>query len=816
VAPSPVAKAHSASAPVLPKKVVEEVGTNATPVSIRELAGDPAVDELVLQRETEVEAQNEVLREQIARLQLYLNEGIDAIDHAERPASEAVLAIDLELQYRHLINLSHDSKGEVSAAKLRKNRKQFAQAAAHVEIDDQNRVEEFFINKRKEEAKQKLADLQQEEADLLEQQCDLRDQIARLEHQKKTIEEEVEAEKKKAARVVEQSKVLEAELVKLQDYYELAENDVRQKRIGSEEMTNAHNTLRKMTTAHKSLGRINRMLGMKVAYLEALKAQHVDGMHAVYTSILDADIPEWRNGRIGWADGLKDSAANLVAKDYVPVSGYQCPPIAADFLTFVIASRGEKAYEFLSVHPAIERQCALEMLARELYTVHRREKMALELHIELEKLRTMLEYTDVLPFTSRLMQKFTGAAIGVVWMIDHSRRVRWTQVKRKRDDDKKDGVGGADVLEINSPQETGILGTVFSEASKPDGKRALFLEDATAHPAYASEYDFALDSGTPTKTALVVAIGAPDPTAAVAMATAPTQHSSERVTVLLEMINKPEKFDGDDLFAATIIGHAAVQACAKCAAKSESGTKARREVHMINFLEVLGGLKNAEDIIRALSTYLRQLFVVNDVVFHLMYEDSFESFRLRDGKPIKRQHGTLDGIAGRVIDQLIDVKLEPGDGNELWKMYDAEVDARCDAGDAMQIMISKRGRICSCAVQWTIPKGGMQGSRKANVDVLQRFISTLGDVVEVQFPLLERMESTFRKKLRSKSQLMHMLSVHRKLDKEKKEEEEANKAKAEEEAKAAEEAAKQAAEEAAKAKEAKRMADSDSDRSAAA
>ena len=25
--------------------------------------------------------------------------------------------------------------------------------------------------------------------------------------------------------------------------------------------------------------------------------------HEVYTSILDADIPEWRNGRIGWADG---------------------------------------------------------------------------------------------------------------------------------------------------------------------------------------------------------------------------------------------------------------------------------------------------------------------------------------------------------------------------------------------------------------------------------------------------------------------------------------------------------------------------------
>ena len=25
--------------------------------------------------------------------------------------------------------------------------------------------------------------------------------------------------------------------------------------------------------------------------------------HKVYTSILDADIPEWRNGRIGWADG---------------------------------------------------------------------------------------------------------------------------------------------------------------------------------------------------------------------------------------------------------------------------------------------------------------------------------------------------------------------------------------------------------------------------------------------------------------------------------------------------------------------------------
>merc|ERR1719261_1711553 len=70
-------------------------------------------------------------------------------------------------------------------------------------------------------------------------------------------------------------------------------------------------------------------------------------------------------------------------------------------------------------------------------------------------------------------------------MIDHSRRVRWTQVKRKGE--KKDGVGGADVLEINSPQETGILGAVFGEASKPDGKRALFLEDATAHPANSDE-----------------------------------------------------------------------------------------------------------------------------------------------------------------------------------------------------------------------------------------------------------------------------------------------------------------------------------------
>lgn len=48
------------------------------------------------------------------------------------------------------------------------------------------------------------------------------------------------------------------------------------------------------------------------------------------------------------------------------------------------------------------------------------------------------------------------------------------------------------------------------------------------------------------------------------------------------------------------------------------------------------------------------------------------------------------------------------------------------------------------------------------MDVLQRFIATLGDVVEVQFPLLERMESTFRKKLRSKSQLMNLLHMHRK------------------------------------------------------
>jgi hypothetical protein len=751
---------------VLTRNVLEEVGTNATPLSIRELAGDPTVDEIVLARDAEIDAQNEVLREQIERLKLYLNEGMSAIDHAERPTSEAVLAIDLELQYRHLVKLSHDSKGEVSAAKLRKNRKEFAKAAATTEIDDQNRVEEFFITKKKEESKRKLQDLQAEEASLLEQQCDLRDQIARLEHQKKTIEGEVEAERKKCARVVEQSKVLESELEKLQDYYMLAENDVRQKRVGSEEMTSSHNTLRKMTTAHKSLGRINRMLNMKVAYLEALKAQHIDGMQTVYTNILDADIPEWRNGRIGWADGLKDSAANLVAKDYIPVSGYQCPPIAADFLTFVIASRGEKAYEFLSVHPPIERQCALEMLARELYTVHRREKMALELHIELEKLRTMLEYSDVLPFTSMLMQKYTGAAIGVVWMIDNapSRRCRWTQVKRTSS--KKGDEGGADQLEINHPQEKGILGTVFTEASKADGKRAVFLEDATAHPAYSDEYDFSLAStGTPTKHVLVVAIGAPD-NPSVSMSAPATQMNSghEKVAVLLEMINKPEKFDGDDLFPATIIGHAAVQACSKCAAKSDATTKARREVHMINFLEVLGGLKNAEDIIRCLSTYLRQLFVVNDVVFHLMYENNFESYRLHEGKPLKRQHGQGCGIAGQATAAATDVKLEPGDGNELWTVYDPHVDARCDAGDAMQIMISKRGRMVSCAVQWTIPKGGMQGSKKANMEVLQRFIATLGDVVEVQFPLLERMESTFRKKLRSKSQLMQLLNQHRKAE----------------------------------------------------
>merc|ERR1719263_1981832 len=48
------------------------------------------------------------------------------------------------------------------------------------------------------------------------------------------------------------------------------------------------------------------------------------------------------------------------------------------------------------------------------------------------------------------------------------------------------------------------------------------------------------------------------------------------------------------------------------------------------------------------------------------------------------------------------------------------------------------------------------------MEILTRFIATLGDVVEVQFPLLERMESTFRKKLRSKSQLMNLLVQHRK------------------------------------------------------
>merc|ERR1719331_1749910 len=115
------------------------------------------------------------------------------------------------------------------------------------------------------------------------------------------------------------------------------------------------------------------------------------------------------------------------------------------------------------------------------------------------------------------MKKYTGAEIGVVWMIDQSpgRRVRWTQVKRKQAENKKQGdEEGHDQLEIAHPQEKGILGTVFTEASRPDGKRALFLEDATAHPAYSDEYDFALrERPTPTKHVLVVAIGAPDTTA---------------------------------------------------------------------------------------------------------------------------------------------------------------------------------------------------------------------------------------------------------------------------------------------------------------
>ena len=65
-------------------------------------------------------------------------------------------------------------------------------------------------------------------------------------------------------------------------------------------------------------------------------------------------------GEVGWAEGLKESTANAVAKDYVPVSGYQCPPIAADFLTFLLASRGERAHEFLAVQPPV-RTCRVHL-----------------------------------------------------------------------------------------------------------------------------------------------------------------------------------------------------------------------------------------------------------------------------------------------------------------------------------------------------------------------------------------------------------------------------------------------------------------------
>lgn len=190
---------------------------------------------------------------------------------------------------------------------------------------------------------------------------------------------------------------------------------------------------------------------------------------------------------------------------------------------------------------------------------------------------------------------------------------------------------------------------------------------------------------------------------------------------------------------------------------------------MINFLEVLGSLKNAEDMVRCLTTYLRQLFQINDVVFILTFEGHFETFRLRDGRPLKKQHENNTGMAGKALDRKVDLLLQEGDGSPLWKGYDPSIDARCAPGDAMHMMLAKRGRMVSCAVQWTIPKQGARAghgsqsrlTKSRNAEVLQRFIQTLGDVVEVQFPILERMESSLRKKLKPKANVLGLLKFHR-------------------------------------------------------
>ena len=46
--------------------------------------------------------------------------------------------------------------------------------------------------------------------------------------------------------------------------------------------------------------------------------------HKVYTSILDADIPEWRNGRIGWADG-QPCVGSLKSREVNEFQSLDCP-----------------------------------------------------------------------------------------------------------------------------------------------------------------------------------------------------------------------------------------------------------------------------------------------------------------------------------------------------------------------------------------------------------------------------------------------------------------------------------------------------------
>ena len=57
---------------------------------------------------------------------------------------------------------------------------------------------------------------------------------------------------------------------------------------------------------------------------------------------------------------------------------------------------------------------------------------------------------------------------------------------------------------------------------------------------------------------------------------------------------------------------------------------------------------------RCVFRYLRQLFQINDVVFILTFEGHFETFRLRDGRPLKKQHENNTGMAGKALDRKAD------------------------------------------------------------------------------------------------------------------------------------------------------------------